>query len=429
MTSGEISPEHLRAITAAVDDLQEEIVATVQALVRVPSETGHEGAVQQVVGRLMAEDDLDVDFWEPDIGELQPYAEFVTLNGPFHDRPNVVGVRRGAGGGRSLLLNGHIDTVEPGDPAAWQNDPLSGAVAGGRIWGRGSCDMKGGVTSNLFALRALRRAGITLQGDVIAQSTISEEDGGSGALAAVLRGYRADAALISEPTNLAIVVAHGGSLMFRLHVPGLSAHACVRNEGVSAIENFSYLHKGLLAFEQRHNTEIEHPLYATMPNKAPLNIGTIQGGSWPSSVPEFVVAEGRAGLVPGETLDELKAVLQAEVASLAERDPWLKNNPPHLEWLDGQFAPAGIAAEHAMVSTLSHAVQATSGEKPAIEAVTYGADMRHFVNVGGMPCVMFGAGDVRLAHAPNESIPIGQLLAATRATAAFIAAWCGVAAA
>lgn len=427
MAANALTGEQLHAITSAVAELRDEMVAAVQTLVRVPSQTGQEGAVQEVVARLMANDGLDVDVWEPDIAELRPYAEFVTLDGPFHNRPNVVGVRRGAGGGRSLILNGHIDTVEPGDEQAWQDDPLSGAIADGRIWGRGSCDMKGGVASNLFALRALRRAGISLQGDVVIQSTISEEDGGSGALATVLRGYSADAALISEPTDLAIVVAHGGSLMFRLHVPGLSAHACVRNEGVSAIENFAYLHKGLLAFEERHNAEIDHPLYAGMPNKAPLNIGTIHGGAWPSSVPEFVTAEGRAGLVPGETLDELKAALLAEVAALAKADPWMRNNPPRLEWLDGQFAPAGIAAEHDMVATLRNAVQETTGQAPAIEAATYGADMRHFVNSGGMPCVMFGAGDVRLAHAPNESIPIEQLLAATTATAAFVAAWCGIA--
>jgi acetylornithine deacetylase len=285
--------------------------------------------------------------------------------------------------------------------------------------------MKGGVIANLFALRALRDAGFDPAGDVIVESTISEEDGGAGALAAVLRGYVADGALISEPTNLAIVVAQGGSLMFRLMVPGLSAHACVRDEGVSAVEKFAYLHRGLLAFEARRNREIEHPLYAGMTNKAPINIGTVRAGAWPSSVPESLVAEGRAGLVPGETLEAFKRQLADEISTVANDDPWLRGHPPRLEWREGQFAPADVAVDSPLVQTLSAAWRRANGSDAPIEAVTYGADMRHYVLVGGMPCVMFGAGDVRLAHAPNESIPLDELFAAITMTAMFIADWCG----
>jgi acetylornithine deacetylase len=414
-----------RAIREAVDRQRPTIVEALQKLVRIPSQTGDEGAVQEAVARMMRGHGLDVDVWEPDAEALAPHAESVTLTPGFGGRPNVVGVQRGRGGGRSLILNGHIDTVEIGDPKAWSRDPLGGEVADGRLYGRGACDMKGGVIANLFALRVLRDAGFEPAGDVIVESTISEEDGGAGALAAVLRGYVADAALISEPTNLAIVVAQGGSLMFRLVTPGLSAHACVRDEGVSAVEKFAYLHRGLLDFEARHNREIDHPLYAGMMNKAPINVGVVRAGSWPSSVPDWLVAEGRAGLVPGETLDGLKAALSDELARLAEADPWLRENPPRIEWREGNFAPSDVAVESPLVQTLSAAWRRIQGSEPAIEGVTYGADMRHFVLVGGVPCVMFGAGDVRLAHAPNESIPLDELFVAVAITAAFIADWCG----
>jgi acetylornithine deacetylase len=286
--------------------------------------------------------------------------------------------------------------------------------------------MKGGLVANLFALRALEEAGFTPAGDVFVESTISEEDGGAGALAAVLRGYVADGVLISEPTDLAIVPAQGGSLMFRLQVPGLSAHACVRDEGVSAVEKFSYLHRGLLDFEKRRNTEIDHPLYAGLRNKAPINIGVVQAGSWASSVPESLIAEGRAGLVPGEDLDTFKTELTAEITTLANGDSWLKTHPPRVTWLDGQFAPAGIAVDSPLVVTLAGAWSAANSRPSRLEAVTYGADMRHFVITGGMPCVMFGAGDVRQAHAPDESIPLEDLYTAIATTAVFIANWCGV---
>jgi acetylornithine deacetylase len=414
-------------ISEAVNSLRPEIVAALQELVRIPSQTGCEGLAQDAVARLMRAHDLDLDIWEPDISALEPHAESVTLGGGFAGRPNVVGVCRGKGAGRSLILNGHIDTVEIGDPSVWSHAPLGGDLVDGRLYGRGTCDMKGGVVANLFALRAMRQAGFAPAGDVIVESTISEEDGGAGALAAVLRGYIANGALISEPTNLAIVTAQGGALMFRLQVQGLSAHACVRDEGVSAVEKFAYLHQGLLGFEARRNAEITHPLYAGMRIKAPINIGIVRGGSWASSVPESLVAEGRAGLVPGENLATFKTELAAQIARLADADPWLRDHPPQLTWLDGQFAPAGVSVDSPLVEALCQAWQETSPSAVRIEGVTYGADMRHFVVTGGVPCVMFGAGDVRLAHAPDESIPLDDLLTAITTTAVFIANWCGVA--
>jgi acetylornithine deacetylase len=422
--SDKAARQQAAAIAAAVDNLRPAIVEALQSLVRIPSQTGSEGAAQEVVARLMREHGLTVDVWEPDAESLAPYAEFVTIGAGFAGRPNVVGVHEGTGDGRSLILNGHIDTVEIGEQAAWSVDPLGGEVRDGRLFGRGACDMKGGLVANLFALAALREAGIRVSGRVIVESTISEEDGGAGALAAVLRGYVADGALISEPTDLAIVPAQGGSMMFRLHVPGLSAHACVRDEGVSAIENFSFLHRGLLEFEARHNAEIAHPLYAPLGNKAPLNIGRIRGGSWPSSVPEWVIAEGRAGFVPGEELEVFKARLSAEVDALASTHPWLREHRPRLEWLPGQFVPADVPVDAPLVRALADAWETTTGQPARIEAVTYGADMRHFVHAGKTPCVMFGAGNVRHAHAPDESLPLDDLFTAVSTAATFIAAWC-----
>jgi acetylornithine deacetylase len=414
------------AVASAVSALRLELVAALQELVRIPSQTGAEGQAQEAVARLMRAHDLDVDVWEPDTATLKEHAESVTLAGDFDGRPNVVGVSRGRGNGRSLVLNGHIDTVELGDPAAWNYAPLGGDVVDGRLYGRGACDMKGGVVANLFAVRALQQAGFAPAGDVIVESTISEEDGGAGALAAVLRGYVADGAIISEPTNLAIVTAQGGALMFQLQVPGLSAHACVRDEGVSAVEKFAYLHQGLLAFENRRNAEIAHPLYEGMRIKAPINIGVVRGGSWASSVPEWLVAEGRAGLVPVEDVSTFKNELATEIGTLADADPWLRDHPPRVTWLNGQFTPAGVDVDSPLVETLRQSWQKTNSTPARIEGVTYGADMRHFVITGGVPCVMFGAGDVRLAHAPDESILIEDLLTAITTTAVFIADWCGL---
>src|SRR5215211_6099331 len=169
------------AVATVVSRLRPEIIAALQELVRISSQTGSEGPAQEAIAQLMRAHDLEVDIWEPDITVLEDHAESVTLAGGFAGRPNVVGVCRGQGSGRSLILNGHIDTVEIGDPAAWNYAPLGGDVFDGRLYGRGACDMKGGVVANLFAVRALQQAGFAPAGDVIVESTISEEDGGAGA--------------------------------------------------------------------------------------------------------------------------------------------------------------------------------------------------------------------------------------------------------
>jgi acetylornithine deacetylase len=182
----------------------------------------------------------------------------------------------------------------------------------------------------------------------------------------------------------------------------------------------------LLDLEKRRNLEISHPLFAAIHNKVPINIGTIQGGIWPSSVPDMVVAEGRVGLVPGESLQQLKVRLSDELADLARSDGWLRDHPPRIEWLDGQFAPAEIPTNSPLVTALAGCVQRVTGTPPRVAGVTYGADMRHFVNTGGTPCVMFGAGDVRLAHAPDESIALDDVMQAITITAQLIGDWCGM---
>ena len=424
MTSTDLTPR----LTAAVVALRDDAVDLLHRLVSVPSVTGSEEAVQLVVAAAMAEVGFDdVDVWEPDPAEMAAHAESIGEIASFAGRPNVVGTRNGSGGGRSLVLNAHIDTVDNGDPAFWTTDPLGGEVRDGRLYGRGSCDMKGGLVSELIALRALREAGVELAGTVKVQSVISEEDGGAGTLAAILRGHTGDAAIITEPTQSSLVTAQGGSLVFRLTVTGKSAHACVRDEGVSAIEKFALLHRALLDHEAAHHAAIDHPLYRPLPNRAPINIGTVRAGTWPSSVAELLVAEGRAGLVPGESLQGTREAMMAAIAAVVDADPWLSEHPPVVEWFSGQFSAAEVDPASEVVTTLAGAHRAVTGADAPIEGVTYGADMRHFIDTAKMPCVMYGAGDVRKAHHADEFVPIDELLTVAKSLAVAMVAWCGVA--
>jgi acetylornithine deacetylase len=418
------TPIENRVLSAAAA-LEAEAIDLLRELVGIPSATGHERDVQRAVARAMDECGLDVDIWEPDPAELAPYAEHVGQFESFADRPNVVGTLPGAGEGRTLILNAHIDTVEIGEREQWTVDPLGAEIRNGRLYGRGAVDMKAGLVAELMAVRAIREAGVTLRGRVHVQSVISEEDGGAGALATILRGYTADAAIITEPTELAIVAAQGGSLVFRLTVTGRSAHACMRNEGVSALEKFLPIHAAILAHEQAHHDAITHPLYQRFANRAPINLGIVRAGNWPSSVPESLVVEGRAGLVPGESLDETRRALVGVIDDAAARDDWLRAQPPVVEWFSGQFAAAETAVDQPLVRLLAEVHRDLTGAEATCDASTYGADMRHFTNVGGIPCVMYGAGDVRMAHRPDEFVPLPELATLTSSLTLFLVRWCG----
>ncbi len=413
------------AIHGAVEARREDAVRLLQELVRVPSVTGEEGAVGKVVERAFRERALEVDVWEATPGEMDPYLDHVGEQASYEDRPNVAGVRSGTGGGSSILLNAHTDTVAPGDPATWKYDPFSGTVEGDLLYGRGSCDMKGGLVTHLVALDALSDLGITLGGDVTVAATVGEENGGLGALSTVLRGYGADAALITEPTRLALVTAQGGSLVFRLTFAGRSAHAAVRDEGVSALEKFIPIFEDLRELERERNESLSHPLYDGVRNKVPINVGVVRAGNWASTVPESLVAEGRVGLIPGEEVEPFKELVEDRISAVAGRDPWLREHPPTLEWFGGQFAPAEVSSDAPICEAVKSAHEHATGKRPSVEGVPYGADMRLFIRFGGMPCVMYGAGDVRVAHAPDEHISITGLLTATETVACLLADWCG----
>jgi acetylornithine deacetylase len=421
-----LDDERAQAIRSTVQARREDAVRLLQELVRIPSVTGDEGAVGEAVERAFSERGLEVDRWEATPEEMEPYRDHVGEQSSYENRPNVAGVRRGTGGGRSILLNAHTDTVDPGDPAVWKGDPLSGDLEDDLLYGRGSCDMKGGLVTYLVALDALSGLGIGLRGDVTVAATVGEENGGIGALSTVLRGYRADAALITEPTRLALVPAQGGSLVFRLKVPGRSAHAAVRDEGVSALEKFVPIFENLRELEQERNGVLSHPLYEGVRNKVPINVGVVRAGNWASTVPESLVAEVRVGLIPGEEVDPFKDLVAERIATVAGRDPWLTEHPPELEWFGGQFAPAEVPLDAPICEAVKKAHERATGETPAVEGVPYGADMRLFIHFGDTPCVMYGAGDVNVAHAPDEHISVTELLTATTTVACLLADWCGV---
>lgn len=404
----------------------EGLVALLCELIAIPSLDGSDAevAVQQHVAAWMRQSGFEVDVWDLDFDTLQRHPDCSWEV----ERARGLGVAGTIGderGGRSLIFNGHTDVVPAGDLANWRFPPFAGTVADGRVYGRGSVDMKGGLCCALFAAKALHDAGVRLKGRLIVESVIGEEDGGIGTLAAVLRGYRADGAVIIEPTELRVAPAQAGALNFRLTIPGLAAHGCVREEGVSAIEKFYPVYAALIELERERNSRARDPLYARYALPYAICVGTLRAGTWASSVAESLVCEGRYGLAVGEDIAAARQQLEQAVARAAQADAWLSEHPPIVEWWGGRFEPAGIAVDHPIATSVAGAFASTTGAAATLEGMTYGADMRLLVNTGQTPTVMFGPGDVRVAHRPDEFVPLADLATVTRTLALAALRFCG----
>ena len=371
---------------------------------------------------------LDVDTWQIDFAELQAHPAYTAEV----ERKTGLGVVGSYGGddGPKLILNGHTDVVPAGELARWHYPPWRATVneADGNVYGRGALDMKGGLCCGLFAVKAIIDAGVRLKGRVQVQAVIGEEDGGAGTLAAVLHGPQADAAIIMEPTELMIAPAQAGAYNFRVTIPGKAAHGAMRFEGVDPLEKFLPVYQAILDLEKRRNQAVDHPLLANYPVPYPICVGKIQGGVWASTVAETLTFEGRYGVKIGEAPAAAKRMLEECVQTAVQNDPWLQENPPIVTWWGAQFEPAEIAADHEIVEETAVAFQEVTGKQARLQGMTYGADMRLLVNEGGIPTIMFGPGNVRQAHQPDEYVPLTELKTCTQALALTILRFCQVAA-
>ncbi|MDX6744222.1 ArgE/DapE family deacylase [Actinocorallia sp. A-T 12471] len=403
-------PEPVAALAGQTDAMAELLAE----LVRIPSVGGSPGEedVQGFLAGWLRDEGFDVDHWALPLDRLRASPDFPGMEAERARAWGLVGRLPGSGGGRSLMLAGHVDVVPPGDPSAWRSPPFEPVVRDGRLYGRGACDMKGGLVAQLFALRALRGTG--LRGDVLVACVVGEEDGGVGAFGLLERGWRADACVIAEPTGLDVVPANAGALTFRLHVTGRSAHAARRDTGVSALEKFVPVFAALRALEARRNADVD-PLMRRWPLPYAIEVGAVRAGDWSSSVPGDLVAEGRIGVALHEGPADARRALEAAVADACAADPWLAAHPVRVEWWGGQYAAARLPAEdNALLDALTRAHTSVTGRAPATWGAPFGSDLRLLTALGGIPTVQYGPGDIDHAHAPNESVPLTEVLTAAQ---------------
>jgi acetylornithine deacetylase len=405
-----------------IDRRQDELVETVAELVRRPSPLGQEAEAQVYVASHLRASDLDVDAW--DLNESVKTLPNAGDSGvPFPGRPNVAATLAGAGGGRSLILNGHIDVVSPEPVAAWSFDPWQATIAGDRMYGRGAYDMKSGVALNLMLPLLMRDLGIHLAGDLIVQSVIEEECTGNGALDAARR-YPANAAVVTEPTGGLFTHAHVGVLWFRIGVAGKAWHAMQAWKGVNAITKAIPIMQALQALDARLN-EQTHPAFTGIEHPINLNIGVIHGGDWPSTVPGACELHCRLSCYPGQTVAETRREIEAAVAGAIAGDSWFAQHPPTIVWDGFQSAGSVVSLDDPSVQLLGQWHERVFSSPMELKAGTGINDMRYF-NFEGIPAGCYGALGGN-GHAADEWLDLRSLAPAAKVLGAFVLDWCGVA--
>jgi acetylornithine deacetylase len=397
------------------------MVADLAALIRIPSVTGTEEDVAAWAADALRELGLVVEVVHADPVVIRNDPDWPGEEMARTALPVVIG-RAGRAGGRRVILSGHLDVVPPGDPSTWTSDPWGGEIRDGRMFGRGACDMKGGVAAILAAVRVLRADGDLdhVEGELVVALVPSEEDGGQGTLAAIRAGVKGDLAIIAEPSNLDVVVAHAGAITFRLTVPGRAAHASQRREGVSALDKLFVLTQALEADEARRNDAETDPLMTAIGLPYPTIIGIVGGGEWASTVLDRVVADGRYGVRLGQSPADAEAELRAAIAAACTADSFLHDHPATVEITGGRFGSARVSSDHVLPTGLATVIESVTGRRPALLGEPYGADMQMFVNHGDTPCVIFGPGDVRVAHSADEFVPLDEVETCARVLAAWV---------
>ncbi|CAM4354736.1 peptidase [Lacicoccus alkaliphilus] len=410
-----------------INSKKDEYIQFLQKIIQQPSTSGNELEAQTIVADRLRDLGLDVDVWTPDAEELKKSEFFNPRREDYEGSPNVVGTLKGKQNGKSLILNGHIDVVPAGDESKWINEPYSGTVIDGKLYGRGTTDMKGGNMSTLIALETIINLGIELKGDVIYESVIEEETGGAGTLAAIQRGYKADVALIPEPSEMKIFPKQQGSLWFEVTVEGVSAHGGTRYEGVNAIEKGWVVFQEIMNLEEQRNEPLrEHPLYKNNPIPIPINIGQFNGGYFPSAVPEEAIIQGRYGIAPGETIEEAKEQFQSMLDNLKSLDNWFEKHPATVKWGGIHLPPGGCEDDHPMLEILQNNYLEVEKEEAVMAGSTWATDGGLLTQAGGIPSIVFGPGTTSMAHFTDEYVELEKMFKTAEITALSIIEWCEI---
>jgi acetylornithine deacetylase len=416
-----------REIVAAIGSQAEWMTGFLGKLVAAPTTLGNEEPGQVLVSQALREIGLDPTDVPMEAGAIRAHPGHSPFDWDVSNKRNVVAVWEPAevdGAGRSLILNGHVDVVSPEPLGQWSQNPFEPRIRDGWLIGRGASDMKCGLAAIVGAVRGLRQLGLSPKAPVTIQSVVEEEITGNGTLQCVLAGHSADAAIVTEPFGAAITTSQVGVLWFRVRITGVAGHAAESSLAVNAIEKSLSMIEALRQLEAELNASAPPP-YDRFERPIGLNVGTIAGGDWPSTVPGECVTEYRIAFYPGMSVRDIKDRIEAAVAEAAVNDPAIFAHPPEVEYRG--FAAPGyeIPEDHPLVSSLAAAFARHVGNPPALVATTGTTDARILGLYGGVPAVCFGP-YAQLGHGVDERAYLPSMVQTAQVLGLFIKDWCGL---
>jgi acetylornithine deacetylase len=426
-----------RAVVDAVARRENDLVDLLRALIAFDTVTHtagapprEEAALQEHLGKRLAARGAEVELVEPDPAIVAGHP-MVPDGFTFAGRPQLVARFPGAGEGRALLLNGHVDVVDVAPREAWSCDPFEATIRDGAVWGRGACDMKGGVACMVLAAEVLAESGVRLAGDVIVNTVTEEESTGAGGLVSA-RTLRADAAIVPEPSELAVWIACRGSLLARITVEGRAGHAGIAPRHPDAGGAVNAIEKTAGVIEAIRRLREDWALRPRHPHLSPADCvpTMVAGGEWLVSYPaqcrldchiEFLLDAA----APDDRVGRrVQREFEDWIAMAAAADPWLREYPPRVEWLPGAVPPAEVSPDEPVALTLV-GVERDLGRAGRVGGLDNWHDGATLILEGGIPAVCYGPGDVHRAHCADERVPIADLVACAQGIALAALRFCG----
>ena len=408
-------------VRAAVDALRDEIVAFTQALVRIPTVNPPGDRYAECAALVGA----TLERFGYDVREIRPVGW--SRYDPENPRVNVVGRLRGAKPRPLLHFNGHFDVVPVGDPAAWTRDPFGGELAGGRIWGRGTGDQKAGIAASIFAVEAIRRAGVRLAGTVEQSATVDEESGGFAGMAqlckqGVCTADNTDHVVITEPLDVdRVCLGHRGVLWTEVTAHGLAAHGSMPGLGRSAADAIARLVARVDADLRPHlaRRTTAMPVEPPEARRATINVNALHAGQ-PVDVEQTpMVADFATAIFDRRYLvEERLADVRAELPSLIESE---RGRSDGIEWSTRErmlVEPTFTERDAPVALAFAGAIRDVLGREPSFIASPGTYDQKHVVRIGGVrDCIAYGPGRLVTAHRPDEYVVVDELIEATKVMA------------
>lgn len=422
-----LDPALADRIAASVEAGFDDQVAFTRDLIRFASTRGEEHAIQDHLFRAFRSRGLVMERFAMNREALARHPGAGAWSAAHSEAPIVVGIHRPREEtGRSLILQSHVDVVPPGPAGMWSDPPFDPVIRGDWLYGRGGADMKAGGAANLFCLDALRRIGFQPAATVTVQSVVEEESTGDGALAAHLRGYRADAVLIPEPEDEKLVRANTGVLWFEVEVRGVPVHVREMGAGANAIDAAYRVVGALRALEAKWNADkAGRPHFEPEEHPINLNVGKIEGGDWASSVPGWCRLSCRIAIFPGISAAEAAREIEAAVSTFARGDPFLANNPPRVTF-DGFLAEGYVLEEGSEAEAVLGRAHERATGRPLESFMTAGyLDTRVHALYERIPALCYGPVS-RNIHGFDECVNLPSLKRITTTMALFVAEWCGL---